>query len=488
MSSLHSDLLFHYSIQQTKKGRLPAGLLKEINDAGNLASFLFQQIDRRQILALDKIDLSADSSPLVSIACEFSRQGLYSKWLPAFAGGGGGHPLAFFGLNMEMGAHCLGLSNLLGAHYVALGLVSATQSFSILKKIITEIKLAESKGELCSAALAITEPSAGSDMEDVELIKKASVITKAEKVKGGYRITGQKIFISNSSFSSWLIGSAFTDCKDPQRSLIIFAIRTKTEGVSLGRIEKKLGQNASPASVLFFDNVFVSDADICFSREHFEHEEDYLKNGELLLNDLLSLSRAGVGCLATAAQKRILEIVLQKTKADQDFEWMQAKIALLVQNFVVSKTVAWEGHVECYSRGPYRDLQRPLVYKLLKSLPIPLQMIFPGRLLCSPFVRKSLRDDRRKKLTTANEKMIFGWGSLVKGYCSDRAMESARIALELIGHEKSDEGLELEKILRDLKLLQIYEGTNELNLLMCFKNFTGDKNTSQEIFREKINA
>jgi acyl-CoA dehydrogenase len=483
MTNFHNDLL-NLSIQQTPAGKLPCGLLKEIKDAGTLAKDLFENVTVEKILEIDRTDFFNASHPAMDIAKEFSKRKLYSEWLPKFVGGGGGHPLAFYGLNLEMGSRCLGLSNLIGAHYVALGLVSATQSFHVLKKITADIKAAEITGAVCTAALAITEPSAGSDMEDVELIEKATVGTKAQKVEGGYKITGQKIFISNSLFSSWIIGSAFTDLKNPLGSLLIFAVKTKTPGVQLGRVEKKLGQQASPASVLFFDNVFVSDEDICFSREQFETEADYLKNAEVLLNDLLSLSRAGVGCLAAGAQKRILEIVIDKSAASQKYEWCQAGVAKIARNFITSKTISWEGHIECYSRGPYKDLQKKFVYAFFKWTPAFLQKATLGMIMSSAGVQKKLRHVRRHSISMADEKLIFGWGSLVKGFCSDQAMESVQLALDLIGNDGSSESLELEKILRDLKLLQIYEGTNELNLLMCFKNFIGDKNLNVQVFRE----
>lgn len=483
MTNFHSDLL-EISIQQSSIGRLPSSLLSEIKEAGQLGEDLFQNISREKILEIDRTEFKNNDHPVIEIAKLFSGKGLYSKWLPKFVGGGGGHPLAFYGLNLEMGSHCLGLSNLLGTHYVALGLVSATQSFHVLKKITDDILKAESSGELCSAALAITEPQAGSDMEDAELIERANVMTKAEKVSGGYKINGQKVFISNSAFSSWIIGSAFTDSKKPLESLVIFAVKTRAPGVNLGRTEKKLGQNASPASVIFFDNVFVANEDICFSRDQFNNRDDYLKNSEALLCDLLSLSRVGVGTLATGAQKRILDIVIERTIKQQDQEWVQSAIAEIVRNFIVSKTISWEGHIECYSRGPYRDLQRPIEHYVFNSVSRSLQRAVLGPVMFSNSTRDRLRKRRRESISVADEKMISGWGPLVKGFCSDCAMKSAQLSLDLVGNDGSSEYFELEKILRDLKLLQIYEGTNELNLLMCFKNFVGDKDKTSKIFRE----
>ncbi|MGZ3806652.1 MAG: acyl-CoA dehydrogenase family protein [Bacteriovorax sp.] len=490
MDYFHSDILSH-SIQQSCVGRLPKGVLDEISEARELASDIFKSISIDRILEIDREVYRNGSYWAEDVVCDFTRRGLYSKWLPKMIGGGGGHPLAFYGLNLEMGSHCLGISNLIGAHYVALGLVSATHSFGVLKKITNEILQAENSGGHCTVALAITEPEAGSDMEDVELMGRARVGTRAEKVSGGYQITGQKIFISNSLFAKWYIGSAFLDLKNPLDSLIIFAVKANASGVNLGRVEEKLGQSASPANVLFFDNVFVPNEDICFSREQFTSSVDYKKNAEFLLNDLLSLSRAGVGVLATGSQKRILEMAISASekkyiygKKATDFEWVQSQIAKITQNLIISKTLSWEGHIECYSRGPYKDLQRPVAYSLFKYTPKFVMQFLLGPLLVHPKTRASLRKKRRESIKLSDEKLIFGWGSLVKSVCSDKAMESIGLALELIGNDGGDEYWELEKFLRDIKLLQIYEGTNELNELMCFKNFIGPKEADFLVFKE----
>ena len=210
MGNFHSNIC-DLSLQQTKLGRLPSGLLKEIEEAKKLGKDLLLKISRERVRQIDS-EVSENSSYYPEeIVLEFSKQALYSRWLPKMVGGAGGHPLAFYGLNFEMGSHCLGISNLLGAHYVALGLVSATNSFSILAKITKDIIASEKSGNHSTVSLAVTEPGAGSDMEEVELLEKAKVCTVAKKVQGGYRVSGQKIFISNSLFAKWLIVSSFED-------------------------------------------------------------------------------------------------------------------------------------------------------------------------------------------------------------------------------------------------------------------------------------
>jgi acyl-CoA dehydrogenase len=63
-------------------------------------------------------------------------------------------------------------------------------------------------------------------------------------------------------------------------------------------------------------------------------------------------------------------------------------------------------------------------------------------------------------------------------------MESVLLALELVGSDGGSAFWELEKILRDVKLLQIYEGTNELNRLMIYKSFAGPSLLEKLLFKE----
>jgi acyl-CoA dehydrogenase len=472
MEFFHSKLN-DLSLQQKAQGLLPEGLLKEIKAAGKLGTDIFKKIDRAEIQKIDLAVYKNSKYFAEEIILDFSKRGLYSRWLPKMVGGGGGHPLSFYGLNLEMGANCLGISNLIGAHYVALGLVSATSSFSILSKITNDIIAAQKQGTQATVALAITEPGAGSDMEEAELLKKAKVCTTAKKFDGGYLVSG------------WYIVSAFEDLAHPADSLVIFAVRADAIGVSLGRSEAKLGQSASPASVVFLENVFIPDSDICFSRSQFKKDSEFKLNSEFLLNDLLSLSRAGVGCLATGAQKRILEIMIEAAeKNNLDFEWAQIQIAQVLQNFIISKTISWEGHIECYSRGPYKDLQSPFGYTFFKYMPAVFLKFGLGTLLKTKSARDGLRKKRRQSIALTDEKMIFGWGALTKSVCTDKAMESVLLALELVGSDGGSAFWELEKILRDVKLLQIYEGTNELNRLMIYKSFAGPSLLEKLLFKE----
>lgn len=489
MELLHRELL-QSSIQQSTLGRLPQGVLQEIESAKILAREFFAEIPSSRIFEIDQKTLEDANYFAEDVVLAATQKKFYSLWLPKALGGGGWHPLSMYGFNFEMGSRCLGISNLVGAHYVGLGLVTAANAFHVLQKIIKDIRRAEDDNRHCVVSAAITEPNAGSDLEDGELIRRANVCTRAQRVDGGYIINGQKIFISNSSFASWHIVSAFEDLADPAGSVSLFAIPANAPGVSLGRVERKLGQSASPAAVLFFEDVFVPDEDVCFAKAQFKDQSRYHQYAECLLNDILSLSRAGVGCMAAGVLKRVLEILISYSESNRyqdglmaDLQWNQSQTGRILQNFVIARTLSWEGHMECYARGPYRDLQKPLVYTLLKKTPGILLEAILGRWLVKSG-RETLRDQRLGSLAIANEKMISGWASLVKSACSDMAMEGVLWALEVVGSSGGEAYRELEKILRDVKLLQIYEGTNELNRLMSYKYFAGNADVSRTVFRE----
>ena len=77
-----------------------------------------------------------------------------------------------------------------------------------------------------------------------------------------------------------------------------------------------------------------------------------------------------------------------------------------------------------------------------------------------------------------------GWGSLAKFSATDMAIKNCHMALELMGQKGLRHDGFAEKIFRDVKLLQIYEGTNELNRLNTFKCFIVGDYSQAVVFDE----
>jgi len=114
--------------------------------------------------------------------------------------------------------------------------------------------------QLCSGemvgAIAMTEPSAGSDLQ--------GMLTHARKVDEGYLISGQKTFISNGQLSDFIIVAVKTDQSAGPKGLSLFIVQPSTvaEGFRRGRNLDKVGMEAQDTSELFFDEVYVPDENL----------------------------------------------------------------------------------------------------------------------------------------------------------------------------------------------------------------------------------
>lgn len=139
----------------------------------------------------------------------------------------------------------------------------------------------ETQERLSLASFCFTEPEAGSDILRIR--------TRAEKVPGGYRISGQKCFITNANYAEHYIVMARTDSGDgPRAALSMFYVPGGSKGLSTGKALTKLGHRDSNTSEVYFDGVFVP-------------EENLIgKEGEGLRNAQLSLARSRTFFAASA--------------------------------------------------------------------------------------------------------------------------------------------------------------------------------------------
>ena len=99
-------------------------------------------------------------------------------------------------------------------------------------------------------AIAMTEPSGGSDLRGMK--------TMARRVEGGWRLKGQKVFISNGQMANLAVVAAKADIGH-KNSITLFLVDTSSEGFHRGRNLEKIGVHAQDTSELFFDDVFVPD-------------------------------------------------------------------------------------------------------------------------------------------------------------------------------------------------------------------------------------
>ena len=179
--------------------------------------------------------------------------GLLCASIPEIYGGGGGTYAHEAVIHQEMtrAGHGTGFgvgnstSSAVVAHYIlAYGTEDQKQRWLPMM----------AKGELIGA-IAMTEPQGGSDLKALR--------TSAQRVDGGYKINGQKTFISNGQNANLVTVVARTDDESGARGLSLVIVETdKADGFRRGRNLDKLGMHTQDTSELFFDDVFVPSSNL----------------------------------------------------------------------------------------------------------------------------------------------------------------------------------------------------------------------------------
>jgi acyl-CoA dehydrogenase len=406
--------------------------------------------------------------------------GLYTAWVPKIFGGKGWSMPSLSYFLEEVGSVCLSIANVIGVHYLGVaGLMMAGRA-PVIARVMREVRAGEASGDPCIIALAITEPTAGTDVEEVDLLSRGKVSCQARKVDGGYVINGTKIFISNGHVSKWTVVFAYADLKRPADSMVTLMVRHDAAGFSCGRHENKMGQRACPASVLAFDDCFVPDDQVIFSPERVaEFSRQAARDITMRYVDyIVSITRPAVGAFGCAAARGAYEAALAFSSRTSlggrpmiNHEWVQCRLAEMYANARMARFAYVEANVANAHRGVYKLLQAKPVYYALRWTPRWLidTLIAPlvATALGTWFLSKWYLDWQKPE----DQHLCTGLGSLAKFTCTDLGLRNSQMALELMGQAGLRQDAGVEKILRDVKLLQIYEGTNQLNRLNVFKSF-----------------
>ncbi len=176
--------------------------------------------------------------------------GLLLPMAPADYGGGGGDFLHSAIVVEEI------------ASALATGIAGFTTHSDIVAPYLVEFGTEEQKRRwipglssgdvVCS--IAMTEPSAGSDLKAIRSTAKA--------VQGGWRLNGQKTFITNGYHADRVLVVAKTQPDAGAKGISLLWVDTKSPGFAPGRLLKKIGQLAQDTAELFFDDVFVPQSDL----------------------------------------------------------------------------------------------------------------------------------------------------------------------------------------------------------------------------------
>lgn len=377
---------------------------------------------------------------------------------PVIFGGGGHGPVSTAIFAEELAAADAGAFVLYGAHALAFSLVAAGLDTRMLARLSREIRDADDLGEPMLLALAHTETGGGSDVEDVDDINHAKIGSRYEPVPGGYRVAARKVFISNGSIARYNVVTAYADPAHAADTMRAFVIPDDAPGFSVGRLEHKMGQRLSTAVEVICDDVFVPDAGVV----------DLSGDGARSIDTALSLTRGPVGAMATGIIRGTLErtlAYLQHRRVGDHFLYEEQHVQLALADMLSSLQA---------SRGLYMDAALAVEFWGIGAMMRSLPRWIPGGITRNPLVGRAIaavgssqrgRAIYERLVPRDNLQRMVAHSSIAKFTCSDLAVKTAMRAMEILGPDANDPRWGVEKQLRDAKLAQIFEGTNQINRL-----------------------
>jgi acyl-CoA dehydrogenase len=364
----------------------------------------------------------------------------------------------------ELSSCCAGIGLAIAAHSLGVSPLLTSGAMAHWETVLYEIVEEEKKGKPVVMAYAITEPSAGTDVEEPEFLKMADIGMEARKVEGGYLLNGRKCFISGGSEAKYITVCAATDRTRPMETWSTFLVDKDMEGFSCPRVELKMGQRACHAAELLFEDVFVPDSHI------LGYEGDGIANGMLIV---LAASRGPVGAIATGIARGAYEHFLAWARTPRNgkrpIDEERIQMALVDMKAAVQQSRGMYLSHSMAGDAIFRGSFTSPLFKSMFLIPRAIRASKPmsdlfnsdyGKAMVNTIFRFFIKDEEITDL--------MALGSLAKFSCADHAMEVTSRALELMGADDSIERRWVEKCYRDAKLTQIYEGTNQLNRLAFY--------------------
>jgi acyl-CoA dehydrogenase len=252
------------------------------------------------------------------------------------------------------------------------------------------------------ASFCLTEPDAGSDVSGMK--------TRATRRGDKWAISGSKTFITNGGHASWYTVYAKTDPDAGHRGITAFVVDRDADGVTVDKKEDKLGQRASNTATISFDEVEVP-------AENMIGEEN---KGFKLAMMTLDRTRPAVSSLAVGIARAAFEFAAEYSKERVQFGVpiaMHQAVAFMIADMATkieaSRLLVWESAV-------------------------------------------LLDQGKRNTLVSSH----------AKRFAADTAMEVTVDAVQVYGGYGFIKDYPVEKLMRDAKIMQLYEGTSQIQRLV----------------------
>ncbi len=259
-------------------------------------------------------------------------------------------------------------------------------------------------------AYALTEPNSGSD---------AAAMKTTCKLEGDHWVlNGQKNWITNSTAAEIFIVYATKDPEMGHKGVCCFVVEKGYEGFTIGKLEETMGVRASGTCPLTFDNVKVP-------KENLVGEEG---RGFNIAMATLDCGRIGIAAQAVGIAQAALDEALKYSKEREQFKRPISKFQL-VQEMLVNMAVGVDA----------------------------------ARLMMQ---RAALKKDRGQKFSKE--------ASMAKLFASQVAVQAALDAMQIHGGYGYSKEYPVERLLRDAKVTQIYEGTSEVQKLVIAKHLLAE--------------
>ena len=457
---------------------LPSMVRQDVVDAIELAQRFNAEVVRPQALHLDKLALNDPSLLPTDLIRQANEWGLFTLWLPTLFGGRGWNFLSLYAFLEEVSSACAGVANVIGVHYMGVATLTASWNLRLAARILGEVRQGELTGRPCLISLAVNEPLAGTDVSDTQLLDRSAVATQARmQADGSYLLDGCKTWISNGHVSRWHMVVAYEDLQHPSDTMVILAVRSDAKGFSLGVLEDKIGQKVCVASELVFEQCAVPADQVAIAPSLTKGlKRPHREISQTLLDYIASCTRSGVGAFAAGVARGAMEAtrdyaarkVLPSGRLIEQ-QWAQSMLAEMSQNAALARQAYLESALANGMGGLFSLMfYRPL-YWADQLAPGMLWRFAAGLVLRLPGGTQRMQRRFLDEQPREWQKLTSGLASLAKVASSDMAMANIRLALDLTGADGLRHDVGIEKRLRDAKILQIYEGSNQLNRINLFK-------------------